>query len=169
MKKKNGRATPPDDAFSKDFRDPFFRNDLAPAASFPTPSFPFGNFGTFGGIARRMLAPPVIDVFERPHEVVVTAELPGTRKEDIAIKVLENGLQLHVEKNEHKESKNEGREGGHPFQTFQEESRFEGYSQYVAFPAACKPKQAKATYKNGVLEVRIPKLHGKKGHAIKVD
>lgn len=132
------------------FDDLFFRTDFP---LFRAPAFP------------RMTVEPVVDVFERPHEVVVTAELPGTRKEDIALKVTERGLQLHVHKREDQEERQEGKDG----LSYLKESRFEGFSQFVAFSSEVKAEKARATYKNGVLEVRVPKRQGTKGHEVKVE
>ncbi|MFH1200541.1 MAG: Hsp20/alpha crystallin family protein [Candidatus Micrarchaeota archaeon] len=157
------------------------RKDLVPVGFDPkkdreAPNGPFG--GVWGGFLMPSMpglrgaikmAEPVIDVFEHGSEVVVTAEIPGTKKEDISIKVEENGLSLQVEKKEQRQERREdARNGGYSFSS---SSRFEGYSRFVPFGASVNAKAAKATYKNGVLEVRIPKAVAGKahGHEVKVE
>lgn len=116
---------------------------------------------------RSMMGEPAIDVFERGSEVVVTAELPGTRKEDISIKVLDDGMNLQVQQKERKEEKQEDKRRG--FYSFSSSSRFEGYSRFIPFRSQVNAKAAKATYKNGVLEVRLPKSGKGGGHEVKVE
>ncbi|MBU1197794.1 Hsp20/alpha crystallin family protein [Candidatus Micrarchaeota archaeon] len=114
---------------------------------------------------RPLLAEPVIDVFERDHEIVVTAELPGTEKKDIALKVMENGLKLRIEKRARRKQEKFEPESA----TYAEENRFEEHAQFIPFSASAIAEQASATYNNGVLEVRVPKQERKKGHEIKVE
>jgi HSP20 family protein len=110
---------------------------------------------------------PVVDVFERGNEVVVTAQVPGARKEDVKIKVLENGIELQVQAKERKEEKIEDKR--HGFYSYSSSSSSEGYSRFIAFRSKVNAKAAKATFKNGVLEVRAPKLAKAQGREAKVE
>ena len=108
---------------------------------------------------------PFVDSFETEDEVVVTAELPGIKKEDIKLRVEENGLTIKVEeKSKHEEEKKERNRHYHAYS-----ARFQGYNEYVSFPRAVEAEKAKATFKNGVLEVRIPKTHKSGGRELKVE
>ncbi|MEM1611812.1 MAG: archaeal heat shock protein Hsp20 [Desulfurococcaceae archaeon] len=92
---------------------------------------------------------PLVDVFESDNEVTVIAEMPGVEKEKIEIKVAEDNKTLIIS------ASNEKRK----------------YYKEVELPSKVEPSSAKATYKNGVLEVRLKKL-GKeesKGTKIKVE
>jgi HSP20 family protein len=110
--------------------------------------FPFPRFAA--KMMHRALSEPVIDVFQTREEVVATIELPGVRKENISLKVSPSSLLLQVRQG-HRE---ERREQGH----YEYSARFEGHSETVSLPAAVDSAKARATYKNGVLEVRVPKL-----------
>ena len=103
---------------------------------------------------------PAFDSFETGGEVVVTVELPGVKKEDIGLHVDENGLSLEV--NEKEEKRTAGNDG------YSYSSRFQGYSRYLSFPSKVDAEKAKATFKNGVLEIRVPKK-GRKGNRVKID
>ncbi len=96
---------------------------------------------------------PFIDVFETKNEVVVTAELPGVKKEDLKVNVSDKGIRITVREKEKKETEKK-EEGGYRYEY---SSRFEGLDEYQSFPSAVDAVRAKATFKNGVLEVRIPK------------
>lgn len=108
---------------------------------------------------------PFIDSFETEGEIVITAELPGVKKEDLKLKVDENGLSIKVEeKTKHQE---ERKEKGMHYRAYS--ARFKGYREYVSFSTPVDAAKAKATFKNGVLEVRVPKLSKAKGRELQVD
>ncbi len=114
-------------------------------------------------LARQVnLGEPFIDVFETKDEVVATVELPGVKKEDISLKVSPTGMMLEVQ-----ERQGEGRRGGG---SYEYTARFEGYSRTVPFPSRAISSKSRATYKNGVLEVRVPKEErGEEGGKITID
>lgn len=135
---------------------------LDPKRPFSSAS-PFGGFGNIWGLKpqdfrnflREEMFTPVIDVFETKKEVVMTAELPGVKKEDLSLKITENEITLSVQKKEKHET--ETKEKGQYMRAFS--SRFQGYSRTITLPAKTIASKAKAIYKNGVLEVRAPKIH----------
>ncbi len=96
-----------------------------------------------------VLAPPV-DVYETDTEVVVKAELPGVKKEDIDITIKENTVQIRAERKEEREEKTEN---------IHRIERFYGkIERVIPLPAEVKAEEAKAQYKDGVLEIRLPKV-----------
>jgi len=105
------------------------------------------------GIARPRLdvkeeREPLVDVISTDGEVKVIAELPGVEKEDIKLHGAENTLTLSVDTPQRK------------------------YFKDIELPAKVKIKEAKTTYKNGVLEVTLPKIVEKekpKGEPIKIE
>jgi HSP20 family protein len=109
--------------------------------------FPFPRFAA--KMMQRALSEPVIDVFQTRDEVVATVELPGVKKEDISLKVSPGSLLLQVRQGQREERRGPGR--------YEYSARFEGHSETVSLPARVLSQKAKATYKNGVLEVRAPK------------
>lgn len=81
---------------------------------------------------------PLIDVISTDGEIEIIAELPGVEKEDIKLHGTEDSLTISVETPKRK------------------------YFKQVKMPAKINPKAAKTKYKNGVLEVTIPKIKEKK-------
>jgi len=76
---------------------------------------------------------PLVDVITTDKEVKVIAELPGVQKEEIKLKGKEDMLTISVDTPERK------------------------FFKEVELPAKVNPKGAKSTYKNGILEVTLPK------------
>lgn len=85
---------------------------------------------------------PLVDVMETDNEVKVIAELPGVEKKDIKLYGTENTLTISVDTAERK------------------------YYKKVELPSAVDAKSAKASYKNGVLEVRLKKKREPEGEPI---
>jgi len=91
---------------------------------------------------------PLIDVFESGDEVTVIAEMPGVEKEKIDVKVTEDGRTLIINASDSNRR----------------------YYKEVELPAKVDPASAKASYKNGVLEVKLKKTDkGEKGVKIQVE
>lgn len=103
---------------------------------------------------------PLIDVYETNDEIVVFADIPGVNKEDIKLNLTEDTLEIKAEK---REEKVEGIEYAH------RERKYLGFYRLVELPAKVNSSNAKATYKNGVLEVKLPKIEKTKRVSIPVE
>ena len=103
---------------------------------------------------------PNIDIYEEENDVVVKAELPGMKKEDIEISLTEDSITVAGEKKaEHRvEKKN--------FYRF--ESSYGSFSRTMSLPSDIQTDKVKAEFKNGVLEIRMPKTEEAKKKEIKV-
>ena len=115
-----------------------------------------------GGIQRELWAPEV-DVSENDKNIVVEADIPGVKKENLVIKCEEDSLALKGKKEETKEIK------GKNFH--QIERSYGSFHRVVRLPHSVDSKKAKASYKEGVLKVIIPKKEQtkEKGTDIKVE
>ena len=104
---------------------------------------------------------PKVDVIDRETEVVVKAEVPGVEKKDIDISVGEHTVTIRGEtRHEEKEEKGE---------YYRCEISRGAFSRTVALPAAVDGAKAKASFKDGVLELTLPKMEKAKRHSIKLD
>ena len=103
---------------------------------------------------------PFVDVNETQDELIITAELPGMDKKDIEVNITENELEIRAEKKE--EVKRE-KEGGIMIRR-----GFTGFRKYLTLPVPVDPDTAKATYKNGVLEIRVKKATKAKGRRVEI-
>ncbi|MBI5783231.1 MAG: Hsp20/alpha crystallin family protein [Gammaproteobacteria bacterium] len=105
---------------------------------------------------------PAMDIRERENEYVVRAELPGVKKEDVQI-TLENGvLTISAETESEKEEKEDG-------QILRRERRYGKYVRSLRMGAQVDGDRLKASYKDGVLELILPKAEAAKPRKITVD
>mgnify|MGYP000041112172 CR=1 FL=1 len=104
---------------------------------------------------------PLIDVYETPEEVVVVAELPGVKKEDIAISVVDSELEIRAEVKREEEVKEEA--------YFRRERYYKGFYRRIRLPTAVQAEKAKAKYENGVLTIRLPKAAIEKRRRIEIE
>lgn len=104
---------------------------------------------------------PFIDVFETDKEVVATAEMPGLEKKDININLTEDKLEISAETKREEERQDKG-------YTYRER-RGESYYRSVYLPSNVYPDNTKATYNNGILEIKMPKIDIKKKTELKIE
>lgn len=109
----------------------------------------------------QMPALPSVDVIDRDHEVVVRAEVPGYKKEEVDISVSNNSLTLKGEtRTEEKEEKGD---------YYRCEISRGSFSRTIALPAEVDGDKVKAAMKDGMLEITLPKLAKSKRHSVKID
>ena len=96
---------------------------------------------------------PAVDIKETPQEFLVTAEVPGIRKEDIHIEVADNLLTLKGERKFEREEKNES--------YHRVERSFGAFSRSFTLPTSVKTDAIEAKFHDGLLSVRIPKAEEK--------
>src|SRR5512138_3085937 len=114
---------------------------------------PFGFERSFPELAS---AAPSVDVIDRPDEVVVRAAVPGYKKEEIEISVSNSTLTIKGEtKKEEKEEKGD---------YYRCEISQGAFSRVIALPAEVDESKAKASMKDGMLELVLPKLEQAKRH-----
>ena len=104
---------------------------------------------------------PRVDVIDRDEEVVIHAELPGVNKEDLDVSLTDDtvtikGSSAHEEKEEK----------GDYYR--REVSRGE-FSRTVPLPCEVDDSKAKATFKDGIMELVLPKVEPAKRRTIKVE
>ncbi|MGE5557791.1 MAG: Hsp20/alpha crystallin family protein [Bacillota bacterium] len=92
---------------------------------------------------------PRVDVYQTDKDVVVKAEIPGVVKDDLDVYVDENSVRLSGQAKRNEEFKDE-----HVYRT---ERYYGGFSRTIPLPAQVKPDQAKAKYKDGILDIIAPK------------
>ena len=107
----------------------------------------FSNFFGGEGLARTWVPP--VDIYEAEnHEVVIKAELPEMKREDISVTFENNVLTLRGERKF---------ETDVPRDRFQRFERFYGsFSRSFTLPATVDAANISASYKDGVLTVRVP-------------
>lgn len=92
---------------------------------------------------------PAVDVVDREKDVVVRAQLPGFKKSDLDVSITERTLTI---KGSTREEQKEEKEN-----YFHQEIRTGSFSRSVLLPADVDAGKAEATFKDGVLELTLPK------------
>ncbi|RUM30355.1 MAG: Hsp20/alpha crystallin family protein [Aquifex sp.] len=110
-------------------------------------------------VEQETLVPPV-EIYETDKDVVIKMDLPGVKKEDIEITVKENAVHVKAERKEEKEEKTEN--------VIRAERFYGVIERVIPLPVEVNPEKAEAKYEDGVLEIRIPKVHVEKEKKIKL-
>jgi len=104
---------------------------------------------------------PLVDLYEKDNKVIVKAELPGIKPEEAEILVDGNLLTIRGEKKQEKEEKKKD--------YYRLERCYGSFQRIIELPASVNADQAKATYKDGVLELELPKAEEEKKKKIKIN
>jgi HSP20 family protein len=104
---------------------------------------------------------PSIDIYDRKGEVVVKADLPGAEKENIDLTITKDALTIKAEAKKDEETKGED--------YYVRERCVGAYLRTVQLPQDVDSSKAKASFRNGVLEIALPKKEEAKATEIKVD
>ena len=91
---------------------------------------------------------PAIEVKEEKGKLLVKADLPGVKKEDVKVTVANNVLTVEGERKQEKDEKREG--------YFRSERSFGRFLRSIPLPEGAKMDQASAQFADGVLEVAVP-------------
>lgn len=103
---------------------------------------------------------PTVDVYEEKEDIVVNAELPGMTKDDIEVEVSDAHLILKGQKKKEETTEKED--------YYACERSYGAFHRSVALPKDVQADKVKASFRNGVLEIRLPKTEEAKTKEIKV-
>jgi HSP20 family protein len=107
-----------------------------------------GRSGLGPSLSRAEMWTPDIEVHQQNHELVVRADLPGLKKDEIRIDVTDNEIAISGERRQEQETEHGG--------VYRSERRYGSFYRAIPLPEGAMTDQAKATFKDGVLEVRMP-------------
>ena len=130
--------------FEEAFRRPFFFPSWLPRLRFPEMDE----------------AAASVDIFEQGENVVVKAELPGMKKEDIDVNLTDDTITISGEK---KKKEKVDKKNYHRV-----ERSYGSFSRRLPLPVQVQTDKATAQFKDGVLEITIPKTEKAKEQAKKV-
>jgi HSP20 family protein len=102
---------------------------------------------------------PTVDVIDRDNEIVVRSEIPGVDKKDLEVTMTDNTVT--IKGNTRKEEKEE--KGDY----YYHEISSGAFSRTVSLPCDVNSSETKSTFKDGVLELTVPKSKAVKRHTIK--
>lgn len=103
---------------------------------------------------------PAVDIAENENELVLTADIPGVKLEEIDIRLEEGTLTISGSRN----FENEEQKGGY----HRIERSYGSFQRAFSLPESVDPEKVSASYDNGVLKVTLPKKELAKPRSIKV-
>jgi len=122
-------------------------------------------FNKFGGGATTEVSSsfwrPAVDIRETKDFFILHADLPGMRKEEIKIDLQDNVLTISGERNLEKKEENE------KYHTL--ERNYGKYSRSINIPKGVTQNQIKASFRDGVLEVLVPKVQQQQPEPFKIN
>src|SRR5262245_10549745 len=128
-------------------------------------------FDDFGFFRRPMAAPlwsetgadewmPEVEVFQKNDQLTGKADLPGLKKDEISVEVSDNAITIHGErKHEHEEE----REG-----YYRSERSYGSFRRVIPLPEGTIADQAKAQFRDGVLEITMPAPPATRGRRLEI-
>jgi HSP20 family protein len=103
---------------------------------------------------------PQVEVFQRNNELTIRADLPGLKRDDIKVDITDNESCIQGErKHEHEEE----RDG-----YYRSERGYGSFSRTIPLPEGAMTDQAKAKFKDGVLEITMPAPPSSKGRRLDI-
>ena len=131
--------------------DPFkeLRQEMARCWGSSWPAFPWAlAAGQRRGESGTAWAPSM-DVYEKDNQLIIKAELPGVKKEDVEVTLDDGGLLIRGERKAEHEVKED--------HYYRMERSYGSFQRRVPLPFEVKPEQVIGSFKDGVLELRIPR------------
>jgi len=103
---------------------------------------------------------PAVDIFEKDHDLVIRAELPGVNKDDIDVGIEDGVLTLRGERKREAEV-----EDGSAYRL---ERVYGAFTRSFTLPTTVDASKIEAAYKDGVLQVTVPKLEAAKPKKVQI-
>lgn len=116
---------------------------------------PHGN-----GSSTAMVFIPSAEMEETPEEVHLKLEIPGLEAENLDVQVMEDAVSISGERKSETKTEEKG--------MVRSEFRYGKFERVIPLPAHVKNNQAKAEYKNGILNLTLPKAEEDKKKVVKI-
>jgi len=91
---------------------------------------------------------PNVEIFQRSSELVVRADLPGLSKDDVKVDVTDEAITIQGERRREHEDERGG--------VYRSERSYGSFQRVIALPEGAITDQAKASFRDGVLEITMP-------------
>lgn len=116
----------------------------------------FADFGVGGlmprGFNELATWTPQIEMFERDKQLVIRADLPGLKKDDVQIELRDDSVVIQGERQEERKEEREG--------FYSTERMYGRFYREIPLPEGADTDEATATFRDGVLEIAIPHEEG---------
>ncbi|MDI6631047.1 MAG: Hsp20/alpha crystallin family protein [Thermoanaerobacteraceae bacterium] len=103
---------------------------------------------------------PAVDVYEKDDEVIVKADLPGVNKKNVRILVSNEEVTIQGETKREEEVKEKN--------FYRSERVYGSFSRTIPLPVPVEREKAKASFKDGVLQIVVPKAKGAREDQVEI-
>ena len=103
---------------------------------------------------------PEIDVVQKSDRLTIRADLPGTKREDLSVEISDNAVVIQGERKRESEDERDG--------YYRSERSYGSFYRVVPVPDGAITDQAKATFRDGVLEITMPAPPASKGRRLEI-
>jgi HSP20 family protein len=103
---------------------------------------------------------PEIDVFQSNNELTIRADLPGLTREDLTVEITDDVVAIQGERKREHEEEREG--------YYRSERSYGSFYRVIPLPEGTITEEAKATFKDGVLEITMPAPPASKGRRLEI-
>lgn len=121
---------------------------------------PFGREWPMGPELMPAVRMPRVDVIDRDADIMVRAEMPGVRKEDLDISVTDDTVTIRAATRRDETEEKE--------QYYRRELEYGEYSRTIGLPTSVDTEKAAAKFQDGILELTLPKMEAAKRRNIKI-
>ena len=123
----------------------------------------FNNWSGHQGATGERMWLPAVDVHETKDEFMLTLDIPGVTEKDVHISITGDLLTVKGERRFEREGEGDGN-------TYHRVERLYGkFERSVQLPTMVQTDKVKASYRDGVLTVKLPKAEEVKPREIKID
>lgn len=103
---------------------------------------------------------PAVEVSHRNNELTVKADLPGLKRDELSVDISENAVTIQGERKREHEEEREG--------LYRSERSYGSFHRTIPLPEGAITEQAKATFRDGVLEITMPAPPASKGRRLEI-
>jgi HSP20 family protein len=103
---------------------------------------------------------PQVDVVQRNNELTIRADLPGLTRDEISVEITDDAVTIQGDRKREREEEREG--------LYRRERSYGSFFRVIPLPEGAITEQAKATFKDGVLEIAMPAPPASKGRRLEI-
>lgn len=103
---------------------------------------------------------PDIDVFQKNNELTIRADIPGMKRDEVTVDIADDAVTIQGERKRESEEEREG--------YYRSERSYGSFCRVVPLPEGAMTEQAKANFRDGVLEITMPAPPASKGRRLDI-
>jgi len=103
---------------------------------------------------------PDVEVFQKNNELTIRADLPGLKKDEVSVEITDDAIVIQGERKHEHEERHEG--------MYRSERSYGSFYRIIPLPEGAMSDQAKAQFRDGVLEITMPAPPASKGRRLEI-